>query len=464
VLRSGFVFLQDVKLLGHRAQVVFRQRARARHQRDMRVPERLGRCCVFDKFRRALGNVAAGDGAVAEHIAQPLSELAPHFGDALVRGAAMGAVVAAIFDKGDGCGRGSQHMVARLVDRPVQPVAEHLIGHEKSRALCRNHRRKEDFKMQKARAEQEVHSAPPVTRARWGYCDLREACRVWPVGPCALLCFCEDTGDDAVLEALLLPEVPAEALPLAFALALTFTPFAVSVAVPSASLALDSTLDVALSAVPTALDIAPLAVLPTVLVAPLRSGAVALPLALPEPDRLPTFGTLTPPDALPLALPALAALLSVELVVPITLPAADCVRDVALEAALLILPSAVPVVSVTFLVTGEMSGEAFTFPLPVMLPVAPAVGRITVGPTPPSVPPMLPIPPMPPMPPTPPSMPPPPMAPPPPRRPPASAGVATAIAPPRSAAVRLLRRLNVIAVFLSVVPVGRPEIQAKSRV
>src|SRR6185437_12718315 len=220
---------------------------------------------------------------------------------------------------------------------------------------------------------------------------------------------------------------------------------------------------VALSAVPTALDIAPLAVLPTVLVAPLRSGPVALPLALPEPDRLPTFGTLTPPDALPLALPALAALLSVELVVPITLPAADCVRDVALEAALLILPSAVPVVSVTFLVTGEMSGEAFTFPLPVMLPVAPAVGRITVGPTPPSVPPMLPIPPMPPMPP-PPSMPPPPMAPPPPRRPPASAGVATAIAPPRSAAVRLLRRLNVIAVFLSVVPVGRPEIQAKSRV
>src|SRR6185437_8742818 len=122
------------------------------------------------------------------------------------------------------------------------------------------------------------------------------------------------------------------------------------------------------------------------------------------------------------------------------------------------------------LVTGEMSGEAFTFPLPVTLPVAPAFGRITVGPTPPSVPPMLPIPPMPPMPPTPPSippppsMPPPPMAPPPPRRPPASAGVATAIAPPQKCGLRLLRRLNVIAVFLSVVPVGRPEIQAKSRV
>src|SRR6185312_12441327 len=332
-LRRRFIFHGNMELFGDHPQIVFRERARTRHQRDMRFPERVGRGRVFDQFRRALGDIAAGDRAMPEHIAQPLAELAPHFGDALVRGAAMGAIVATIFDKGDGCGRGPQHMVARLVDRPVQPVAEHFIGHEKSRAVGRDHRRKEDFKMQKARAEQEVHSAPPVTRARWGYCDLREACRVWPVGPCALLCFCEDTGDDAVLEALLLPEVPAEALPLAFALALTFTPFAVSVAVPSASLALDSTLDVALSAVPTALDIAPLAVLPTVLVAPLRSGPVALPLALPEPDRLPTFGTLTPPDALPLALPALAALLSVEPVVPITLPAADCVRDVALEAA-----------------------------------------------------------------------------------------------------------------------------------
>ena len=60
-----------------------------------------GRRRMLDELGRAAREVAAGQRAVAEHVAQAVAELVAHLRDALVGGAAMRAGVAAVLDQRD---------------------------------------------------------------------------------------------------------------------------------------------------------------------------------------------------------------------------------------------------------------------------------------------------------------------------------------------------------------------------
>jgi hypothetical protein len=106
---------------GHGAQIVFIQSGRARHQGDVRVPEAAG-LHALHQLRRATRDFAARDRPVPVYVAHTVAEAVADVGDALVGGAAVPAVVAAVFDQRDiGIGR-TQDMVVCLVDRAIEPA------------------------------------------------------------------------------------------------------------------------------------------------------------------------------------------------------------------------------------------------------------------------------------------------------------------------------------------------------
>ena len=110
------------EVIGYGSEVVLRQLARSRHQGDMGVPERLGVGRTLDQIGGAAGKLVAGERPMPEHIAQAVAKLIAHFGDALVGRAAMGTGIAAIFNQRDGSVGRPEHVIARLVDRTVQPI------------------------------------------------------------------------------------------------------------------------------------------------------------------------------------------------------------------------------------------------------------------------------------------------------------------------------------------------------
>jgi hypothetical protein len=66
---------------------------------------------------------------VAEHIAEPVAQPVAHLGDARIRRPAMRAGIAAIFDERDRRVIFSEHMVARGIDAPVEPIVEPPARH-----------------------------------------------------------------------------------------------------------------------------------------------------------------------------------------------------------------------------------------------------------------------------------------------------------------------------------------------
>ena len=87
--------LAEPQVLGHGAQVVFGERARAGHQRNVRAPEFIGRLRLFDQLRGAARQLATRDRAVAEYVSHTFAQLLADFGDACVGGPAVRTVVAA---------------------------------------------------------------------------------------------------------------------------------------------------------------------------------------------------------------------------------------------------------------------------------------------------------------------------------------------------------------------------------
>ena len=82
-------------------EILLGQHLRARHQLDMGIPELLRGHCALDEGRGAQRDVAAGQGPMAEDVAQALTELVADFDDAFIGCAAIGAGIAAIFDQRD---------------------------------------------------------------------------------------------------------------------------------------------------------------------------------------------------------------------------------------------------------------------------------------------------------------------------------------------------------------------------
>ena len=57
-----------------------------------------------------------------EYVSNAVAELIAHLGDACVGGAAMRAVVAAIFHQRDGGGRRAEHVVASGIDGAIETI------------------------------------------------------------------------------------------------------------------------------------------------------------------------------------------------------------------------------------------------------------------------------------------------------------------------------------------------------
>lgn len=108
-----------------RNDVVLGQGLRARHQLDVRVSGPL------DQFGGAAGKFDADERPMTEDIAHPVAELIAHFGDPLVRGAAIGACVAAVFDERDGGVRRAEDVVCLVIHRPIEPIAQRHVRHGK---------------------------------------------------------------------------------------------------------------------------------------------------------------------------------------------------------------------------------------------------------------------------------------------------------------------------------------------
>ncbi len=116
--------------------VVLGQRRGARHQRDVRVPERrlVGR--RFGERGGAARDVAAGQRAVPEHVAQPVAEAVAQLRDLLVGRAAVRAGVAAVLDQRQVRALGPEHMVAAGFDRAVQAMRPGSLGHGTSERMA----------------------------------------------------------------------------------------------------------------------------------------------------------------------------------------------------------------------------------------------------------------------------------------------------------------------------------------
>jgi hypothetical protein len=92
----------------------------------VRVPEAFGVLGPLDQFGGAAGKFDADERPMTEDIAHPVAELIAHFGDPLVRDAAIGACVAAVFDERDGGVRRGEDVVGH---RPIEPIVQHHVRH-----------------------------------------------------------------------------------------------------------------------------------------------------------------------------------------------------------------------------------------------------------------------------------------------------------------------------------------------
>lgn len=95
----------------------------------MRLPEaRLvrGRFCTLGGAPR---EIVVVQGPLAKAVTQAFAETVPEFGDLLVRGAAIGAGVAAVFDQGEAGRVGPEDMVVAWIERPVEPVPTRGLVH-----------------------------------------------------------------------------------------------------------------------------------------------------------------------------------------------------------------------------------------------------------------------------------------------------------------------------------------------
>ncbi len=129
-LRARFVFrvaLPQPQVSGDRGKIVRRQDLGSRHQPDVRAPEALGVAGPLDELGRRTGERVAGEGLVAEDVAQAIAELIADLGDPFVRRTAIRAGVAAVFDKGDRRVVTAQNVIGRFVDGPIEPVASREV-------------------------------------------------------------------------------------------------------------------------------------------------------------------------------------------------------------------------------------------------------------------------------------------------------------------------------------------------
>ncbi len=75
---------------------------------------------------------------MAEYIAQAAAEAIAYFRDTFVRRAGRSICITAVFDQRDFAVRGTQYMVIRFVDRPVEPVGRGFGCHVRNRTLRRS--------------------------------------------------------------------------------------------------------------------------------------------------------------------------------------------------------------------------------------------------------------------------------------------------------------------------------------
>src|SRR5579871_3226974 len=97
----------------------------------MRGPESLRRVRPFDKLRRPAREIDADERSMAKDVAQLVPELVAHFENALVRRPAIGARVAAVLNERDRRVGAAEEMVARIVDRAVEPVGARRVAHRR---------------------------------------------------------------------------------------------------------------------------------------------------------------------------------------------------------------------------------------------------------------------------------------------------------------------------------------------
>lgn len=114
-------------------QIVLGQGFRTRHQLDMCSPEFVGAAGAFHQFGGAPGDIAADKGAMPEDVAQAFAEATADLDEFLVRCAAVGAGVAAIFNQRDLGVRRAEYVVPTLVHRAVEPTGLVRFGHRTSR-------------------------------------------------------------------------------------------------------------------------------------------------------------------------------------------------------------------------------------------------------------------------------------------------------------------------------------------
>jgi hypothetical protein len=88
----------------------------------MRAPEFIGRRRLFHQVRGAAGQLATGNGAMAEYVSNAVAQLVADFGDARIGGTAMRAVVASIFHQRYGSRRRAKDTIASTIDGSVESV------------------------------------------------------------------------------------------------------------------------------------------------------------------------------------------------------------------------------------------------------------------------------------------------------------------------------------------------------
>ena len=124
-----------LQLRSHRVDIVVGQRGRARHQVHVTTPERSLVGGGLRDIGRAAREITAGQRPLPKYVAQAIAEAIAQLRDLLVRSAAVGTRVAAVFDQRDVAVVGTEHMVVARVDRPVEPAGVRCLGHCGSGAI-----------------------------------------------------------------------------------------------------------------------------------------------------------------------------------------------------------------------------------------------------------------------------------------------------------------------------------------
>jgi hypothetical protein len=117
---------RQAQFIRDRAKIILSKSVRARHQRNMGIPEFFRVLDGFHQFGGAPRNVAVANRAMAKHVAQTIAELAANLHDALVGRAAMRAVVAAIFHKRDRSVGWAENMIPPIVDRIIETLVRFI--------------------------------------------------------------------------------------------------------------------------------------------------------------------------------------------------------------------------------------------------------------------------------------------------------------------------------------------------